>query len=82
MSAPIGDEEQRDEGVAQRQESRQRLVRVVRAVDDEPREERAERERQPGGLGEGRRPEPDREGDEQEHLVAVHPGHPRHQRAG
>jgi len=37
---------------AQRQQARERLVRVVGGVDDQTREERAERDRQPHRLGE------------------------------
>ena len=38
------DEEEGDERVADRQEARERLVRVVRLVDEQPRQERAKRE--------------------------------------
>jgi len=40
-----GDEEERDERVPKREEARERLMGVVRLVDEEARQERPERER-------------------------------------
>jgi len=63
---PDGDEEHRHEDVAQRQQARDGLVRVVGGADDEPGQEGPERDRQPHRLREGAGAEPDGEDDEQE----------------
>ncbi len=77
---PDGHEEERHEHVAERQEPRERLVRVLRTVDDEPGQERAEGQREARGLGERGGAQAHREGHQEEHLVAVHPGRAGHQR--
>jgi hypothetical protein len=85
--AAHGHEEERPEGVAQRQEARQGLVRIVRLADDEAGEEGSQGERQPDRLGERGGAQPDGEGHQEEELGAAHPrhlvqqrgNHPRHQ---
>ena len=52
-------------------------MRVVRLVDEEPGQERAERQRQPGRLGDRRGPETQGERHEQQELVVPHPRHSR-----
>jgi hypothetical protein len=75
-----GHEEEGPEGVAQRQQAREGLVRVVRLADDEAGQERAQREGQSDRLGQRRRAQRDGEGHEQEQLRAPHAGDVGHQR--
>ena len=77
---PDGDEEQRDEGVAQGEQARQRLVSVVRLADEQPGQEGTQREREPRRLGERGRPQPDGQGHQEEQLFVVRAGHPRQER--
>jgi hypothetical protein len=70
-----GDEEERPEGVAQRQQARQGLVRVVRLADDEPGEEGAQGERQPHRLGQRGGAQTDGERHQEEELGAPHSRH-------
>ena len=80
MSAPMVTKKSATKTSRSGRSAGQRLVRVVRPVDEEAGQERAQRQGEAGGLGERRGAEPHREGHEQEHLVAVHARHPRHER--
>ena len=71
------DEEERDERVAQGQEPGQHLVRVVRLIDEEPSQERAERQRQPGRLGDRRGAETEGERYEQQEFLVPRARHSR-----
>ncbi len=68
------DEEERPEHVAQRQQARQRLVRVVGLADQQAGEEGAEGQRQSHRLGQRGGAQPDGKGDEEEELGAPHAG--------
>src|SRR2546428_3724119 len=63
----------RTPSVAKGQEAREHLVSVVRLVDEEPRQERAQRERETGRLRQRGRAEADGERHEQKELVAPCP---------
>src|SRR5262249_40904356 len=64
-----GDEEPRDEDAADLQQTYERPVRVFGAIDDQPGQERAQRERQSRGMRHRGRAEPDGEHDQKEELI-------------
>ena len=68
---PDGDEEQRNEDVAERHELGERLVAVIRFRNDQTREERAQGEGCPGGGGAERGEGADENDRDQEELAAA-----------
>jgi hypothetical protein len=75
-----GDEEECHERIAQGEQSRERLVGVVRVADEQARQEGPQGQGESHGLRHRRRPQSDGERDQQKQLLIVGAGDPRHKR--